>query len=173
MVLKDMPDDRLPVRLHASSPAGHQIAAGELDGVSVLAVDDERDAQALLAEVLEAAGARVRTAASAQQALVALDVEIPHVLVADLGMPEVDGFRLIERVRSHPNPRVRALPAAALTAYARSDDRMSALRAGFQLHLAKPIDPAELVTTIAALATRYPTREPSTAKEDPSPGSPP
>ena len=173
MVLKDMPDDRLPVRLHASSPARHQIAAGELDGVSVLAVDDERDAQALLAEVLEAAGARVRTAASAQQALVALDVEIPHVLVADLGMPEVDGFRLIERVRSHPNPRVRALPAAALTAYARSDDRMSALRAGFQLHLAKPIDPAELVTTIAALATRYPTREPSTAKGDPSPGSPP
>ena len=67
----------------------------------------------------------------------------------------MDGFQFIDRVRRHANPRVRELPAAALTAYARSDDRVKALRAGFQIHLAKPIDPAELVTTIAALAKRF------------------
>jgi CheY-like chemotaxis protein len=70
-------------------------------------------------------------------------------------MPHVDGFALIEQVRRHRNPIVRRLPAAALTAYARSDDRMKALRAGFQIHLAKPIDPAELVTTVAALVRQF------------------
>ena len=73
-------------------------------------------------------------------------------------MPHVDGFQFIDRVRRHPNARVREVPAAALTAYARSEDRMKALRAGFQIHLAKPIDPAELVTTIAALARRFVSR---------------
>jgi len=139
----------------------------------VLAVDDEPDALSLVTEVLEAAGARVTRAGSAAAALAQLDVEVPDVIVADLGMPTLDGFGFIDRVRRHSNLRVREVPAAALTAYARSEDRVKALRAGFQIHLAKPIDPAELVTTIAALATRYPTREPSTAKEDPSPGSPP
>jgi CheY-like chemotaxis protein len=75
-------------------------------------------------------------------------------------MPRVDGFGLIDRVRRHPDPRVRDVPAAALTAYARSEDRMKALRAGFQIHLAKPIDPAELVTTMAALARRFVVRGP-------------
>ena len=87
-----------------------------------------------------------------------LDAEAPDVVVADLGMPHLDGFQFIDRLRRHPNPRVREVPAAALTAYARSEDRMRALRAGFQIHLAKPIDPAELVTTIAALARRFVTR---------------
>jgi CheY-like chemotaxis protein len=70
-------------------------------------------------------------------------------------MPRVDGFQLIEQVRGHHNPLVRRVAAAALTAYARSDDRVKALRAGFQIHLAKPIDPAELVTAIGALAQRF------------------
>jgi CheY-like chemotaxis protein len=74
------------------------------------------------------------------------------VVVADLGMPVMDGFALIEQVRQHVDPKIRTIPAAALTAYARSEDRMRALQAGFQIHLAKPIDPGELVTTIAALA---------------------
>jgi len=78
-------------------------------------------------------------------------------------MPHVDGFQFIDQVRTHHNPRVRELPAAALTAYARSDDRMKALRAGFQIHLAKPIDPAELVTTIASLAKRFTARNEQTA----------
>jgi signal transduction histidine kinase/DNA-binding response OmpR family regulator len=137
-----------------------RIGEGELRGVTVLAVDDERDALGLLAEVLEAASATVTAARSAGEALTVLDSTVPDVLIADLGMPEVDGFQLIDRVRHHQNPRVRALPAAALTAYARSDDRMKALRSGFHIHLAKPIDPAELVTTIAALAKRYIQREP-------------
>jgi CheY-like chemotaxis protein len=128
---------------------------GDLHGVHVLAVDDEADAITLVSELLEAAGARVTAAGSAEEALRLMEVEPPHVLVTDVGMPRVDGFQLIERVRNHHNPLVRRVPAAALTAYARSDDRVRALRAGFQIHLAKPIDPPELVAAIAALAQRF------------------
>lgn len=95
---------------------------------------------------------------SAHQALAALDGELPDVIVADRGMPLVDGYQFIDRVRRHRDPRVCELPAAALTAYARTDDRMRALRAGFHIHLTKPIDPAELVTAIAALANRFTVR---------------
>jgi CheY-like chemotaxis protein len=131
------------------------VSDADLHGVHVLAVDDEADAVSLVSEVLEAAGARVSTARSAEDALAQLAREVPDVVVADLGMPQTDGFGFIDRVRRHDDPRVRNVPAAALTAYARSEDRMKALRAGFQIHLAKPIDPAELVTTIAALARRF------------------
>jgi CheY-like chemotaxis protein len=134
-------------------PRGTPLA--DLRGVHVLAVDDDADALTMVAELLETAGARVTTAASAERALRALDAEPPHVLVTDVGMPHVDGFQLIARVRGHQNAIVRKLPAAALTAYARSDDRVKALRAGFQIHLAKPIDPAELVTAVASLARRF------------------
>ncbi|MGE5836997.1 MAG: ATP-binding protein [Acidobacteriota bacterium] len=123
--------------------------------VRVLAVDDEADALSLVSEVLEAAGARVRTACSADDAFKILDTEVPDVVVADLGMPHVDGFQFIDRVRRHPDSRVQNVPAAALTAYARSEDRTKALAFGFQIHLAKPIDPAELVATVAALARRF------------------
>jgi PAS domain S-box-containing protein len=128
---------------------------GDLRNIHVLAVDDDPDAVMLVAELLGAAGARVTTAASADAALQAIEAELPEVLVSDLGMPRVDGFQLIERIRSHRNPLVRRVPAAALTAYARSDDRVKALRAGFQIHLAKPIDPSELVAAVAALAGRF------------------
>jgi PAS domain S-box-containing protein len=127
----------------------------DLRDLHVLAVDDDADALALVSELLEAAGARVTRARSAADALDHLRGEVPDVLLADLGMPQVDGFQFLEEVRRHPNPFVRRLPAAALTAYARSEDRVKALRAGFHIHLAKPIDPAELVTTIAALAKRF------------------
>jgi PAS domain S-box-containing protein len=148
-------------RVHPRSNAGTQRrVVADLGGVSVLAVDDEPDALALVSEVLQAAGARVSTAASVAEALKILDGDAPDVVVADLGMPQVDGFQFIDRLRRHPSSRVRNVPAAALTAYARSEDRMKALRAGFQIHLAKPIDPAELVTTIAALAKRFVTRAP-------------
>ena len=143
-------------RVHPRSAAsGNAMRLGDLHGVHVLAVDDEADAITLISELLEAAGARVTAAASAEEALRLIEVEPPHVLVTDVGMPRVDGFQLIERVRNHPNPLVRRVPAAALTAYARSDDRVKALRAGFQIHLAKPIDPSELVAAIAALARRF------------------
>jgi PAS domain S-box-containing protein len=134
-------------------------AVPNLDGLSVLAVDDEADALSLVSDLLQAAGARVTTARSAGDALARLDTEVPDVIVADLGMAHMDGFQFIGRVRRHSNSRVREIPAAALTAYARAEDRMRALRAGFQIHLAKPIDPAELVTTIAALAKRFVTRD--------------
>jgi CheY-like chemotaxis protein len=122
-----------------------------------------------VSEVLQAAGARVTTAASAAEALKVLDADVPDVIVADLGMPHVDGFQFIGRVRRHHSSRVRDVPAAALTAYARSEDRMKALRAGFQMHLAKPIDPAELVTTVAALAKRFVTTA-LDAESEPGPG---
>ena len=131
------------------------IARDDLRDIHVLAVDDDPDAVTLVAELLTAAGARVSTASSAADALRIIEAELPNVLVTDLGMPKVDGFQLIERVREHRNPLVRHVPAAALTAYARSDDRVKALRAGFQIHLAKPIDPTELVTAVAALARRF------------------
>jgi len=123
--------------------------------VHVLAVDDDADAVALVAELLEAAGARVTRAGSAGEALRRIEAEPPHVLVTDLGMPHVDGFQLIDRIRAHADPQVRRVPAAALTAYARSEDRVKALRAGFQIHLAKPIDPTELVTAVASLARHF------------------
>jgi PAS domain S-box-containing protein len=143
-------------RVHPRSAAGlRTIPIGDLRGVHVLAVDDDADALSLVAELLGAAGARVTTAQSADEAVRQLDTDPPSVLVADLGMPHVDGFQLIEQVRRHRNPVVRRMPAAALTAYARSEDRVKALRAGFNIHLSKPIDPAELVTTIGTLVKRF------------------
>ena len=135
----------------------------------VLAVDDEHDALSLASEVLEGAGARVSTARSVEEAWHKLETDVPDVVVADLGMPRLDGFQFIDRIRRHRNPRIRELPAAALTAYARSDDRIRALRAGFQIHLTKPIDPTELVTTVASLAKRFVgQRSPDTSSDAPA-----
>jgi signal transduction histidine kinase/ActR/RegA family two-component response regulator len=141
------------------------LGKASLDGLHVLAVDDEPDALALVGEVLEAVGARLSTAQSAEEALSKLAFEVPDVLVTDLGMPRMDGFELIQRLRRHDDPRLRALPAAALTAFARSEDRLKALQAGFQIHLTKPIDPGELVTTILAL-TKHTARATSTTTTD-------
>jgi CheY-like chemotaxis protein len=127
---------------------------GDLSGVRVLAVDNEEDALTLLRVVLEAAGAQVITASSGEEALSRLAADPPDVMVADLGMPGMDGFELIERVRSSTNMAVRSVPAAALTAFARSEDRTRALLRGFELHLAKPVDPGELVASVATLARR-------------------
>jgi CheY-like chemotaxis protein len=124
-----------------------------LPNIVVLAVDDDPDASSLVREILESAGARVRTAASALDALESIAMEPPDVLVSDLGMPAVDGFELIRRVRQMAGA-ARNLPAAALTAYARSEDRAKTLRSGFEMHLAKPIDPSELIAAVASLARR-------------------
>ena len=127
---------------------------GDLTGIHVLAVDDEDDALTLLRVVLEAAGAVVTTIASPLAALERIAELRPDVIVVDLGMPEMDGFELIKRVRTSTEKLVRRVPAAALTAFARSEDRTKALQSGFEMHLAKPVDPGELVASIATLARR-------------------
>ena len=162
LIVHQLREDRPRVHPRSVSPAG-TFPRSELRNVHVLAVDDEPDALEVVSRFLEAAGARVTAARSAADAIRHLEQEVPQVLVADLGMPLVDGFQLIDQIRRHSNPDVRRVPAAALTAYARSEDRVKALRAGFQIHLAKPIDPAELVTTIAALANRFAAPEPEQA----------
>jgi signal transduction histidine kinase/ActR/RegA family two-component response regulator len=146
--------DESDLRPHAAAST-QTIQSRDLDGVHVLAVDDDPDAIRLITELLEVAGARVTTASSADEAIELLESELPDVVVTDLGMPRVDGFQLLEQIRAHRNPLVRHVPAAALTAYARSDDRVKVLRAGFHMHLAKPVDPAELVAAVAALAKRF------------------
>src|SRR5207302_10320921 len=125
--------------------------AASLGGIRVLAVDDDADARAMVREMLEAAGAQVTTVDSAKSALEEIARARPDALLADLGMPGMDGFELITRVRHSADTEIRHVPAAALTAYARSEDRTKALRSGFQIHLAKPIDPAELVAAVASL----------------------
>lgn len=124
----------------------------DLSGVHVLAVDDDADARELVRESLALAGARVESASTAREAFEKLTREPPDVLVSDIGMPDEDGYALITKVRALPADAGGIVPAAALTAYTRGDDRKKVLAAGFTLHLAKPIDPAELVTAVATLA---------------------
>ena len=127
---------------------------GDLRGIRVLAVDDEPDARTLISVVLESAGAEVVAVSSGRDVLERIQTVRPHVLVADLGMPGMDGFELIARIRASSDPLVREIPAAALTAFARSEDRTRALRSGFEMHLAKPVDPGELVASISTLVRR-------------------
>lgn len=127
-----------------------------LDGVHVLLVDDAPDARDTLAAILIRSGARVTTAASAAEAFGRLQELRPAVLVSDIEMPDEDGLSLMRRVRSLPPESGRTTPAIALTANARSADRIRALSAGFQVHITKPIDPDELVMVIANLCNRLP-----------------
>jgi PAS domain S-box-containing protein len=124
-----------------------------LDGLRVLVVDDEADARRVLARVLHDAGAIVTAAASAGQAIEALSKARQDVLVSDLGMPDVDGFDLIRKVRAHGH-HAKDLPAVALTAFAHKNDQRQALLAGFQVHVPKPADPHDLIVVIASLAGR-------------------
>ena len=150
----DVPAERQRPGAHISSSATPDYST-RLDGIHVLAVDDDHDALALVREILETAGARVTTARSAREVLDRIEPARPDVLVADLGLPTINGFDLIARIRLLPDRALRHVPAAALTAYARSEDRVKAFRSGFQMHLAKPIDPVELIAAIATLAGRH------------------
>jgi PAS domain S-box-containing protein len=125
-----------------------------LSNVHVLVVDDEIDARNLVKRLLEMAGATVSIAASASEALERISTGRPDVLVCDIGMPVEDGYSLIRRLRVLEQRKENALPAVALTAYARSEDRTKAIRSGFQNHLAKPVEPAELLAVVSSLAAR-------------------
>jgi CheY-like chemotaxis protein len=124
----------------------------DLTGVRVLVVDDDADSLRMVEDALAAAGATMFAASDAGGALAILDRETCDVAVLDIGMPHVDGYELLGRIRSRPRTRQGAIPAAALTAYARTVDRTRALKAGFQMHLAKPVQPTELTAAVLALA---------------------
>jgi CheY-like chemotaxis protein len=144
----------VPQHLRPTSVPPNTLTIPSLHGVRLLVVDDDRDALALVREVLEATGASVATADSGSDALRSLEAAPSDALIVDLGMPGMNGFELLDRIRQSPDPRMRAMPAAALTAFARAEDLAKALAHGFDQHLAKPIDPNDLMTAAAALARR-------------------
>ncbi len=123
-----------------------------LQGVRVLIVEDEADSREVVAMVLERSGAEVRVAASASEALTILERELPDVLVADIEMPEEDGYSLVRRIRALPAARGGRTPAVALTAHAGAMDRAKLLEAGFDRHIPKPVLPPDLIAVVATLA---------------------
>ena len=156
----------LPLAPEATQTAGEGGEAGpapadaarcppRLQGLKVLVVDDEPDTREFLRALLEHCDAQVREASSGAEALKALDEFEPHVLVSDIGMPGMSGFELVRQVRRRLSGSGRHLPALALTGYAAESDRLAAIRAGFQTHLSKPVEPDDLVAAVAGLAGRY------------------
>ncbi|HJU55947.1 MAG TPA: response regulator, partial [Pyrinomonadaceae bacterium] len=144
------------VRVH---PAAREMlpffdSVDRLDGVRVLVVDDEPDTRELLKAGLEQCGAEVLAAGSAAEALEAMRTAVPDLLISDIGMPDEDGYEMIRRVRELPDESGGRVPAIALTAYARVEDRMQALRAGYQMHVPKPVELAELIAVAASLVQR-------------------
>jgi PAS domain S-box-containing protein len=145
-----------PTSSAASNKASDQIAyPSELKGLRVLVIDDEPDARQLVRAVLEGGEAVVRAASSGAEALEMIRLEKPDVIVSDIGMPVSDGYDFIRKLRQLTREDGGRIPAVALTAYARAEDRRKALLAGFQNHAAKPTDPQELVVVVANLAGRY------------------
>ncbi len=145
-------------------PTLHGSQSVSLSGVRALVVEDEAGARELITLTLEQYGTLVTGVDSAAAAISALESQLEDrgtrppfdVLISDIGMPGADGYELIRRIRSHTDERVSGIRAVALTAYARSEDRLQALRAGFQMHVPKPVDETELTTVIAALIGRKP-----------------
>jgi CheY-like chemotaxis protein len=155
---------RISLPLMPAPPATAQTAPAEtgepsrmrqlasLEGLRVLIVDDEPDARDLIKTVLETCGAAVTAVASASEALAALEQFRPDVLISDIGLPGTDGYALIKQVRALKAEQGGGVPAAALSAYVGEENRRMALDAGFQLYVAKPVDPAELVAVVERLS---------------------
>ncbi len=149
----------LPIQAHLDKSRVHPSLAShvtfeypkEMRGLKVLVVDDEPEARELLRTLLEGGGALAVEAASALQALEAM-AERPDVVISDIGMPAMDGYELIRRIRDLPPEKGGRTPAAALTAYARAEDRRQALKAGFEMFVPKPVEPAEFLAVLATLA---------------------
>lgn len=147
---------RIPVKRHPAKITRQSLPhrTVRMAGVRVVVVDDEPDARLLLKRLLEDCDVEVLAAESAEIALELVRSNQPHVLISDIGMPGEDGYSLIRRVRALADEAGGKTPAVALTAYARAEDRVSAIVAGFQHHLAKPVEPAELIAIVASLAGR-------------------
>jgi signal transduction histidine kinase/CheY-like chemotaxis protein len=142
-------------RRHASTASQTMLHQPKrMAGIKVVIVDDEPDARTLLRRLLEDCNAEVHTAETADEAVALVQSERPHVLISDIGMPGEDGYGLIRRVRALPADTGGHTPAVALTAYARGEDRVTAIVAGFQHHLSKPVEPNELIAIVASLAGR-------------------
>ncbi|MBD2307556.1 response regulator [Chroococcidiopsis sp. FACHB-1243] len=137
-----------------SQKAETAIAPSSLEGLRIVVVDDEADARDLLNTVLTQYGAKVVTHETARDTIEAIAQFQPHVLVSDIGMPEEDGYALIQRLRQLPPEQGGQIPAIALTAYARTEDRDRALAAGFQRHIAKPVNPDKLAAVVSELARK-------------------
>jgi CheY-like chemotaxis protein len=130
------------------------MSSPSLHGLRVLVVEDEADSRDLLAALLGAGGAMVTAVPSVPEALAQFDRDVPDLLIADLGLPHEDGYSLIRQVRALASGSADRVPAMALTAYARPEDRDKALAAGFQMHLAKPVAPDDFMDAVSALARR-------------------
>ena len=148
--------ERPEARRHPAAQAMAPLEFTRLDlaGIKVLVVDDEVDARDLIARVLTECRAEVFTAGTAEETLAAVERVRPHVLVSDIGMPTVDGYQLLRQVRALGLARGGGVPAIALTAFARSEDRTRALHAGFVVHVSKPVEPAELMAAVASVVGR-------------------
>jgi len=133
------------------TPSTPEMTVLDLGGVDALVVDDDRDARELIKRILNDCGATVRIAASARDAIAMFKEALPQLLISDLGMPEVDGFELLDWVRRLPREEGGQVPAIALTAFARSEDRLRALESGFSAHISKPVEPTELIATVASV----------------------
>ena len=156
---------RLPVlsvaTAAAASPAegsGESLLADEraprLTDLTILVIDDDDDSREMVAAALRAAGATVRTASSAAQGLGVVDADQPHLILTDLDMPDQDGYGFIRELRARSPERGGLIPVAALTAHAGTSDRLRALKAGFQQHISKPVQPLELITVVGSLVNR-------------------
>jgi PAS domain S-box-containing protein len=151
--LPDRPGTQALAATSVDAPSVDPPGDTDLSGMKVLVVDDELDARSLIQRLLQDCKANVITAASVAEALEIIVGETPDVIVSDIGMPGEDGYGLIRRVRALQNGK-SAIPAIALTAYARTEDRVKAINAGFQLHLSKPVEPVELVAMVNSLVKR-------------------
>ena len=143
-----------PARTAANAPVAEEsVDASLLRGVDVLVVDDDEDARMLLQMTLSRYGAAVTTAASAGEALAAIDRAVPDVVLSDIGMPHEDGYDLLRRLRARPAERGGTIPAVAVTAYASATDRLSTEAAGYQAHVAKPFEPGDIARLVRRLLT--------------------
>ena len=134
----------------SSSPTS-LVKPPRVDGLRVLVVDDDADARMVISRILREGGAVVKTASSVTEAMQELQHRLPEIILSDIGMPGEDGYDLIRKVRSLPVVAGGRIPAVALTAFARSEDRQRALLAGYQIHVAKPVEPSELLTVAPVL----------------------